>query len=43
MRARDDFRAAGGETLTLVPSLNASPAWVDAVVKIARAHAPQPT
>ncbi len=38
MRARDDFRAAGGETLTLVPSLNASPAWVDAVVKIARGH-----
>jgi ferrochelatase len=42
MRARDDFRAAGGESLTLVPSLNASPAWVDAVVKIARVHAGLP-
>ena len=39
MRARDDFRAAGGESLTLVPSLNSSPAWVDAVVKIARSYA----
>jgi ferrochelatase len=28
IRARDDFRAAGGEELRLVPSLNAHPAWV---------------
>ncbi len=42
MRASDDFRAAGGETLTLVPSLNASPAWVDAVVRIARTYANEP-
>jgi len=29
MRARDDFRAAGGDELRLVPSLNASPGWID--------------
>ncbi len=28
MRAREDFLAAGGDELVLVPSLNASPAWV---------------
>ena len=32
MRADEDFRAAGGERLELVPSLNAHPAWVDAVL-----------
>jgi ferrochelatase len=32
MRARSDFQAAGGKELRLVPSLNAHPAWVDAVV-----------
>lgn len=32
MRAQADFQAAGGERLELVPSLNAHPAWVDAVV-----------
>ncbi len=32
MRADEDFRAAGGERLVLVPSLNAHPAWVDTVV-----------
>ena len=32
IRALEDFRAAGGETLALVPSLNAEPAWVDALV-----------
>lgn len=31
MRAEDDFKEAGGEALRLVPSLNASPAWVDAL------------
>jgi len=30
IRASDDFVAAGGEVLELVPSLNASPRWVDA-------------
>ena len=39
MRARDQFKAAGGEELTLVPSLNATPAWVDAVVAMAKRHA----
>jgi ferrochelatase len=39
IRAREQFKAAGGEELTLVPSLNASPAWVDAVAAIARRHA----
>jgi protoporphyrin/coproporphyrin ferrochelatase len=32
IRAAADFRAAGGKQLRLVPSLNAHPAWVDAVV-----------
>jgi ferrochelatase len=41
IRAQADFRAAGGEELTLVPSLNATPAWVDAVVSIARRHEPK--
>jgi protoporphyrin/coproporphyrin ferrochelatase len=38
IRARRDFTAAGGESLTLVPSLNASPRWVDAVVALAKRH-----
>ncbi len=36
LRARDSFLQAGGESLTLVPSLNAHPRWVDAVVQLAR-------
>jgi ferrochelatase len=36
MRAAADFRALGGERLQLVPSLNATPGWVDAVVTLAR-------
>jgi ferrochelatase len=36
MRAKDQFLAAGGKKLTLVPSLNATPAWADAVVRLAR-------
>jgi protoporphyrin/coproporphyrin ferrochelatase len=39
IRARDQFRAAGGDELVLVPSLNATPAWVDAVCAIAERHA----
>ncbi|HZH03440.1 MAG TPA: ferrochelatase [Myxococcaceae bacterium] len=31
IRAKESFREAGGEVLTLVPSLNAHPAWVEAV------------
>ena len=36
MRAAEDFAAHGGEQLTLVPSLNATAPWADAVVEIAR-------
>jgi ferrochelatase len=36
IRAKEQFIASGGDQLTLVPSLNASPAWVDAVVGLAR-------
>jgi len=42
IRARDQFRAAGGDDLFLVPSLNSSPAWVDVVVDLARRHASSP-
>jgi ferrochelatase len=38
MRAAEQFRAAGGEQLVLVPSLNAAPAWADAVAAMARRH-----
>jgi ferrochelatase len=34
LRARDQFLQSGGESLTLVPSLNAHPAWVDTVVRL---------
>jgi protoporphyrin/coproporphyrin ferrochelatase len=37
IRARDQFLAHGGEALTLVPSLNAHPAWVRALVQMLRA------
>lgn len=36
MRAREDFLAAGGEALELIPSLNAHPLWVDAVEAMIR-------
>lgn len=39
MRAREQFKAGGGEELTLVPSLNATPPWVDAVCAMAERHA----
>jgi protoporphyrin/coproporphyrin ferrochelatase len=39
IRAREQFKAAGGEELTLVPSLNVTPAWVDAVCTMAERHA----
>jgi protoporphyrin/coproporphyrin ferrochelatase len=38
IRAREQFKAAGGEELTLVPSLNATPAWIDAVCAMAGRH-----
>jgi ferrochelatase len=34
IRGRETFLAAGGEDFLLVPSLNATPAWVDAVAEI---------
>jgi len=34
MRAREDFRAHGGEELRLVPSLNAEDHWADGIVRI---------
>jgi ferrochelatase len=36
LRAREQFIESGGESLTLVPSLNAHPAWVDTVVRLVR-------
>jgi ferrochelatase len=39
IRGRAQFRAAGGEELVLVPSLNATPPWVDAVCALATRHA----
>lgn len=37
IRAARAFRNAGGETLTLVPGLNAAPEWVDAAGELVRA------
>jgi ferrochelatase len=34
MRAAEDFQAHGGDTLELVPSLNASPAWIDGLAEM---------
>lgn len=42
MRARESFLEHGGEDLRLIPSLNATPAWVDAVVSMLTAHLPAP-
>jgi protoporphyrin/coproporphyrin ferrochelatase len=39
IRAREQFKRAGGEELVLVPSLNATRPWVDAVCAIAARHA----
>jgi ferrochelatase len=39
IRAHQQFKLAGGEDLILVPSLNATPPWVDAVCAIAARHA----
>jgi ferrochelatase len=41
IRARADFLRAGGESLTLVPSLNAHPAWVRALVQLVRGASPR--
>jgi protoporphyrin/coproporphyrin ferrochelatase len=34
IRGAEEFQAAGGETLTMVPSLNADPRWQEAVLKM---------
>lgn len=39
IRAREQWKAAGGDELLLVPSLNATQPWVDAVCAIATRHA----
>src|SRR5262249_10710407 len=39
IRGRADFLKAGGEALTLAPSLNAPPAWVRGLVQLVRATA----
>ena len=39
IRARQQFLTAGGEDLVLVPSLNATAPWVDAVCALATRHA----
>lgn len=41
IRAREQFRAAGGEDLVLVPSLNSHPRWIEAVASLAERHAPR--
>jgi ferrochelatase len=38
IRAREQFLAAGGEELVLIPSLNATPPWADTVAALARRH-----
>lgn len=40
MRTEADWRAAGGEALVLVPSLNTTAAWIDALLALVRAQAP---
>lgn len=40
MRAAQDFKAAGGDALHLIPSLNAQDAWAAAVVEMAQEGAP---
>lgn len=34
IRGEEDFKAAGGESLTMVPSLNADPRWLEAVMTL---------
>jgi protoporphyrin/coproporphyrin ferrochelatase len=36
LRAREQFVESGGESLTLIPSLNSHPSWVDTVVRLVR-------
>jgi protoporphyrin/coproporphyrin ferrochelatase len=36
LRGRDSFLESGGESLRLVPSLNASPTWAEGVISFYR-------
>ena len=36
MRAKEDFEAAGGEELTLIPCLNSHPRWIESLERIIR-------
>ena len=38
IRAREDFLAAGGKELRLIPSLNSEPAWAEGVLRIVADH-----
>jgi ferrochelatase len=40
IRAREQWHGLGGEELTLIPSLNAHPRWVEAVVELALRSSP---
>jgi ferrochelatase len=42
MRAAEDFEAAGGTELRLVPCVNADPTWVRGVATLVRENLPQP-
>jgi protoporphyrin/coproporphyrin ferrochelatase len=42
MRAEADFKAAGGESLALIPSLNSHPRWVAGVEQLVREALPRP-
>ncbi|MNR99313.1 Ferrochelatase [compost metagenome] len=42
MRAKETFLEHGGEDLQLIPSLNATPRWVDAVLTLLAPHLPTP-
>lgn len=42
MRAVEDFKAAGGKELRLIPSLNAHPSWVDATQALVSECLPHP-
>lgn len=39
IRAKEQFVAGGGEALVLVPSLNATPRWIEVVAELAERHA----
>ena len=38
IEGRDTFLAAGGKDFHLIPCLNDSPAWIDALAKLAMRH-----